>query len=71
MNKDCKHWNIFNKLSDWNIVNLRTSKNSKDDNIDMVFIFILKGVDPRMNDNILSMTNETIKINNKDTDGYM
>ena len=62
-NKDCRHWNILDGLSDWNIVSLKRSRISSDNNDDMVIITVLKGVKATISKNMLNWVYGALIVN--------
>ena len=71
INKECLNWNIFEDLNDWNIITLVTqTKNKNIDKEDEAFRTILRGVETRMNEKILSTMYGAIRTNDESADGY-
>ena len=69
MNKKCLNWNIFQGLNDWNIITFQ-SKNNNSGKDDEAFKTILRGVETRMSEKILTTMYEAIQTDDKSTDGY-
>ena len=65
------NWNIFEGLNDWNIITLVTqTKNKNIDKEDEAFRTILRGVETRMSEKILSIMYGAIRTNDESADGY-
>ena len=56
-------------MNGWNTITFITTYLSKDDNDDMEFEAILKGVEAKMSEKILRYMYDTIKTDVKDTSG--
>ena len=65
------NWNIFEGLNDWNIITLVTQTKNKNINKENeAFRTILRGVETRMSEKILSTMYGTTKTDDESADGY-
>ena len=70
VNKLCKYVGIFIGLNDWSIILLITSNTINDEKDDMVFVTILKGVDSRISDKIISNMYGSMRKDDENIDEY-
>ena len=65
------NWNIFEGLNDWNTITLVTQTINKNiDKDDEAFRTILRGVETRMSEKILSTMYGAVRTDDESTDGY-
>ena len=70
MDKVCKYVGIFIGLNDWSIILLITSNTINDEKDDMVIVTILKGVDSRISNKIISNMYGSMRIYDENVDEY-